>query len=56
LLIIIYNIEEDGMIRNSLEFRAELEKINKWWFTSSVEEAKLYPLKREQFEILKKEL
>ena len=44
------------MIRDSLEFRTELEKINKWWFTNSVEEAKLYPLKRQQFQILKKEL
>lgn len=44
------------MIRDSLEFRAELEKINKWWFTNSVEEAKLYPLKRQQFQTLKKEL
>lgn len=44
------------MIRDGLEFRTELEKINKWWFTNSVEEAKLYPLKREQFETLKKEL
>jgi len=55
-LIIIYNIQEDEMIRDGLEFRTELEKINKWWFTNSVEEAKLYPLKREQFETLKKEL
>lgn len=33
------------MIRDSLGFRAELEKINEWWFTHSVKEAKLYPLK-----------
>lgn len=44
------------MIRDNLGFRAELEKINEWWFTNSVKEARLYPLKREQFEILKKEL
>ena len=44
------------MIRNDLEFRRELEKINEWWLTSSVTEVKLYPLKREQFAILKKEL
>jgi len=44
------------MIRDSLEFRNELEKINEWWFTNSVKEAKLYPLKRDQFEILKERL
>jgi len=26
------------MIRDSLEFRTELEKINKWWFTMLVED------------------
>jgi len=44
------------MIRDSLRFGTELEKINEWWFTNSVKEARLYPLKREQFEIVKGEL
>ncbi len=44
------------MIKDSLRFGTELEKINEWWFTNSVKEARLYPLKREQFEIVKREL
>lgn len=44
------------MIREDAEFRRELEKINEWWLTSAAKEATLYPLKREKFEILKKEL
>lgn len=44
------------MIRNELEFRKEIEKIDEWWFTNSVREARLYPLKREQFTVLKDEL
>lgn len=44
------------MIRNDVEFRRELEKINEWWLTSTVREASLYPLKRDHFAILKKEI
>lgn len=44
------------MIRNNVEFRRELEKINEWWLTSTVREAGLYPLKRDHFSILKKEI
>lgn len=44
------------MIKNLVEFRRDLEKINEWWLTSRVREAERFPFKREVFEKIKAEI
>lgn len=44
------------MIFSYVKFRAELEKVNEWWLTRTVREARLYPLKRRHFVFVMKHL
>lgn len=44
------------MLKNPQLFRSELEKVNEWWLSGKVREAKRFSQKREQFEKIQAEL
>lgn len=44
------------MMKNELTFRQELERVNDWWLTGRVRECEFFPIKRMNFEQVRKGL